>query len=69
MPDYLKASSRMPLYAKTWAMLTSGDALIPRRQQARQPVDAELGAAAGDDLLGYDVGAARLDRDVEVLGS
>ena len=40
-------------------------ALVAGREQARQPVDAELRLAARDDLLGDDVRAAGLERDVE----
>ena len=42
-------------------------ALVTGGQQARQPVDAELRLAARDDLLGDDVRAAVLERDVEAL--
>ena len=38
---------------------------VPVREQARQPVDAELRAASEHDLLGDDVRAARLDVHVE----
>jgi hypothetical protein len=37
---------------------------FPLLQQAREPVDSELGLAAEDDLLGADVRPAGLDRDV-----
>ena len=42
-------------------------ALVPGGEQARQPVDAELRLAARDDLLGDDVRAAVLERDVQAL--
>ena len=40
-------------------------ALFARRQRRRHPVDDDIGAAAGDHLRRGDIGAARLDRDVE----
>ena len=40
-------------------------ALLPRREQVRQPVEAELGPSARDDNLRGDVRAADLERDVE----
>ena len=41
--------------------------LVPRREQAVEPVDAELRLAAEHHLLRDDVGATGTDRDVEVL--
>ena len=39
-------------------------ALLPRREQARQPIDPELRPTPGHDLLGDDVRPARPDRQV-----
>ena len=41
--------------------------LVTGREQAVEPVDAELGLSAEDDLLGDDVRPAGPDRDVEAL--
>jgi hypothetical protein len=65
MPEDLNAISRIPLCAKTCAMFA--DAAIPDGEQAREPVDAELGAAGRHDLLGDDGRAPRLDGHGEVL--
>ena len=40
-------------------------ALLARSERGRHPVDHHIGAAAGQHLLGRDVGTARLDRHVE----
>ena len=40
-------------------------ALLARGERRRHPVDDDVGAAAGQHLLGRDVRAARLDRHVE----
>ena len=42
-------------------------ALFAGGERAAHPVDDHVGAAAGDHLLGRDVGAARLDLDVEAF--
>ena len=41
------------------------DALLAAGESGRHPVDDDVGATAGDHLLGSDVGAAGLDGDVE----
>ena len=68
MPELFHVSCVIPERAKTCAMLTSVRALVTRREQARQPVDAELRLTRRDDGLRDDVRAAVLQRHVEALG-
>ena len=50
IPLDFHVSSVMPLRAKTCATETIFAALLAGREQVRQPVEADVGAAADDDL-------------------
>ena len=65
IPELFHVSWVIPERANTCATLTRSVPLSRGREQARQPVDAELRLAAGDDLLGDDVRPAVLQRDVK----
>ena len=59
MPERLPRQLRHARACEDLRDVDEVGALVARREQARQPVDAELRLAAGDDLLGDDVRARR----------
>ena len=67
MPVSLRQVSSRPELLERLGDVDERHALLAGGERRRHPVDDHVGAAAGDHLLGRDVGAARLDRDVEAL--
>ena len=67
----------LPTFSSLTRLALTGGAVVevdigfgpqPSGERGAHPVDDHIGATAGDDLLGGDVGAAGLDLDVEPLG-